>query len=353
MTDNFKARLKELRALSRTDPLRVDILEEEQAMTDDIEPADHERAGWDWLENMVGSISDDDPNDIAYSSDQMVDAFMAGAAIAVPLPDPDIEGLVYVPGVWRCAKCNFTLIQSNLNVQDGSVTARDNPGDKCPNCESPLWRVSYKDWATENEKAWEEHLSRKEDEIASLASQRDAARAEALEEAANYLDGYAGGHHMAQSCATALRSLIDQPPASGEDHDPQDFLGAHLARAVNAELDRIQNRWNGRTDNALDRDKAFTAIMALFRMFGCRDTHTAAQIAWVDLLEALGLNKPLSPKCAKSCALLEGSSGEDETVRLLWELRSHLEYIDSRFSTGTTPAMIARIDAHLKEKGHG
>lgn len=53
-----------------------------------------------------------------------------------------LEPLVHVPGVWRCAKCDFRLIQSNLNASDGTVTARDTPGDKCPNCHSPLWRVT-------------------------------------------------------------------------------------------------------------------------------------------------------------------------------------------------------------------
>lgn len=60
-----------------------------------------------------------------------------------------LEGLVYVPGVWRCAKCDFRLIQSNLNASDGTVTARDTPGDKCPNCQSPLWRVTERQERTE------------------------------------------------------------------------------------------------------------------------------------------------------------------------------------------------------------
>ncbi|KAF1006026.1 MAG: hypothetical protein GAK28_02934 [Luteibacter sp.] len=54
------------------------------------------------------------------------------------------DTMVYVPGLWRCAKCEFELIQSNLHP-NGAVTARDQPGDKCPNCNSPLWRVTYKD----------------------------------------------------------------------------------------------------------------------------------------------------------------------------------------------------------------
>jgi hypothetical protein len=57
----------------------------------------------------------------------------------------ELERRIYCPGTWRCAKCNFTLIQSNLNVLDGTVTARDDPGEKCPNCAGPLWRVSERE----------------------------------------------------------------------------------------------------------------------------------------------------------------------------------------------------------------
>lgn len=56
----------------------------------------------------------------------------------------------YMPGVWRCAKCKFRLVQSNLNALDGTITPRDEPGDTCPNCKHPLWRVSWREEATEN-----------------------------------------------------------------------------------------------------------------------------------------------------------------------------------------------------------
>jgi hypothetical protein len=79
-----------------------------------------------------------------------------------------LERLVHVPGAWRCAKCNFVLIQSNLNAQDGTVTARDDPGDKCPNDGSPLWRVSYRDWCAEQSELAEQHILR-------LRAERDAA----------------------------------------------------------------------------------------------------------------------------------------------------------------------------------
>lgn len=56
-----------------------------------------------------------------------------------------LERLVYVPGQWRCAKCNFRLSQMNLYAATGNVGPRDEAGDKCPNCNGPLWRVSAMD----------------------------------------------------------------------------------------------------------------------------------------------------------------------------------------------------------------
>jgi hypothetical protein len=66
----------------------------------------------------------------------------------------------FVPGVFRCAKCNFRLLQSYLNAADGTVTSRDTAGEKCPNCSVPLWRVSWKDEAHENLEIAESQINR-------------------------------------------------------------------------------------------------------------------------------------------------------------------------------------------------
>jgi hypothetical protein len=91
----------------------------------------------------------------------------------------ELEALVYAPGMWRCAKCKFTLIQSNLNMGDGTVTARDEPGDKCPNCDGPLWRVSWKQDAMENmeiaEKLQLENVALKKDNATAFAAGVEAA----------------------------------------------------------------------------------------------------------------------------------------------------------------------------------
>lgn len=69
-------------------------------------------------------------------------------------------GAPFVPGSFRCAKCGFRLIQSNLNAQDGTITARDAPGDRCPNDGSPMWRVTYREELAEAYTEWEKQVDR-------------------------------------------------------------------------------------------------------------------------------------------------------------------------------------------------
>jgi len=90
------------------------------------------------------------------------------------------EKLVYVPGMWRCARCQFTLVQATFNALDGTVSARDKPGDKCPNCDAPLWRVTERDSGREVSLRCEQAVIEAADlrkEITVMTSQRDAARA--------------------------------------------------------------------------------------------------------------------------------------------------------------------------------
>ena len=109
-----------------------------------------------------------------------------------------LEKLVYVPELWRCPKCEFQLIQANLNAGDGSVTARDQPGDKCPNCNSPLWRVTERDAGNK--------LIDDAERVCREASARvEEARAKAIEECARISDGY---YSEDNECSKAIRALI-------------------------------------------------------------------------------------------------------------------------------------------------
>lgn len=86
------------------------------------------------------------------------------------------HNLVYVPGVFRCAKCGFRVVQSDLNARDGTVTARDEPGEKCPNDGAPLWRVTYRDDLAEAHEQWEVQVKRAAEAEAKLSDAYSALR---------------------------------------------------------------------------------------------------------------------------------------------------------------------------------
>jgi uncharacterized Zn finger protein (UPF0148 family) len=94
-----------------------------------------------------------------------------------------VKKLIYVPGSWHCPKCKFTLLQSNLNARDGTVTARDTPGDKCPNCNGPLWRCTWKNDAFEMQERAVEQMERAK-AAESRATRAEQERDEAYERAA-------------------------------------------------------------------------------------------------------------------------------------------------------------------------
>lgn len=121
-----------------------------------------------------------------------------------PISNEEVRGLVYIPGVWRCAKCKFRLVQSNLNAHDGSVTARDDPGEKCPNDGSPLWRVTYKDDVAESYERWAEQVERAvaaEEQVQYLSAENDRKDA-LLREAREIL----AAHHPYHSLETYERA---------------------------------------------------------------------------------------------------------------------------------------------------
>lgn len=67
----------------------------------------------------------------------------------------------YVPGMWECPKCHFTLVRSFLNARDGTVSANDSLNDSnCPNDGTPMERVTWKSFAKEMERRAEELVRR-------------------------------------------------------------------------------------------------------------------------------------------------------------------------------------------------
>lgn len=63
-----------------------------------------------------------------------------------PQAAPD-ERKDLVPGVMRCAKCEFQLVRQVLAVNLGEVFAGDSKTEPCPNDCGPLWPVTWKQYA--------------------------------------------------------------------------------------------------------------------------------------------------------------------------------------------------------------
>lgn len=56
--------------------------------------------------------------------------------------------LVYVPGMFKCAKCSCVTIRANLHADTGRLSANNDPAD-CPNGCGPAWRVTERDAGNE------------------------------------------------------------------------------------------------------------------------------------------------------------------------------------------------------------
>jgi hypothetical protein len=74
---------------TRTEP--HDVVEADRS--DPNSRVNIEDRAWDWLEGMVESICDEHVSDIAYSADQMVDAYVAGTLAFLSTPPKADEGL--------------------------------------------------------------------------------------------------------------------------------------------------------------------------------------------------------------------------------------------------------------------
>lgn len=93
--------------------------------------------GWAWTNHCNVDVADDflkSRNQLIVKLERRVD---------------ELERLVYVPGLWRCPRCAFNLMRTTLNVSTGRASADDTCGEKCPNCQSPLWRVTERDAGNE------------------------------------------------------------------------------------------------------------------------------------------------------------------------------------------------------------
>ena len=59
-----------------------------------------------------------------------------------------LEAKIYLPGHWRCPKCKFYCVSTNIHVDSGGFSANEEP-QQCANGCGPLWRVTHEESANE------------------------------------------------------------------------------------------------------------------------------------------------------------------------------------------------------------
>lgn len=79
-----------------------------------------------------------------------------------------MRGLIYCPGVLCCAKCGFRLTKTVL-TPDGAFC--DESPDTCPNCNVPMWKITWSDEAHQAYKVAESQMDRAIEAEKALAAQ--------------------------------------------------------------------------------------------------------------------------------------------------------------------------------------
>lgn len=127
-----------------------------------------------------------------------------------------------VPGVMRCARCEFRVTRVSLNVNVGTVTAGDNRTELCPNGCGPLWPVS---WEQEAREGWKisEHFA--ERAIAAEAALRELVALKDMKDRLHNLHemGHGtdyGDYHRRQPLAWAQARAVLLPNAKLNGAEP-------------------------------------------------------------------------------------------------------------------------------------
>ena len=109
-----------------------------------------------------------------------------------------MRGLIYCPGVLRCAKCDFRLIKTTLTPNGASVNEEP---DTCPNCNVPMWRVTWQDEAKDAYKTAESQMDRALEAEKALSAQQAAGEAEAVGRARKLYEAVEAGQFDALDAA--------------------------------------------------------------------------------------------------------------------------------------------------------
>jgi hypothetical protein len=142
---------------------------------------------------MAGINSHNKPNleQEAKRAVSWLDFSRAAKAIEILAAQPDTgkseRDHRFVPGVMRCAKCNFVVVRRVFSAIDGTVGDGDNKTEPCPNGCGPLWPMTWE----QNSRDMEERCEAAVLEAANLRAQlalRPQPSGETREAAARLVD---------------------------------------------------------------------------------------------------------------------------------------------------------------------
>lgn len=153
----------------------------------------------------------------------------------------------YIPGEFGCPKCGFCLSQFSLRASDGAVSDRDQPGEKCPNDGSPLWRVTWKERSGEHyERAMEEMRARKAAEAALAKSREEGER---LREALRRIERWSGEFpETGQFWPNVDGTISDRPMSYGAcygSNGERDYMRSVARRALSLAAGNATGGENG------------------------------------------------------------------------------------------------------------
>ena len=155
-----------------------------------------------------------------------------------------------VPGVMRCAKCEFQLVRQVLAVNLGEVFAGDSKTEPCPNGCGPLWPVTWKQYA----------------EQAMDAAETMADRAFAAEKEVKQLRGEGIAPQAAPAAVAATASPTFMTADQGRDwawNNVREYVGTEgwtVMDSVNFHGFFLHG-WNYRGQYELQRTATRTAVM--------------------------------------------------------------------------------------------
>lgn len=144
-----------------------------------------------------------------------------------------MQGLIYCPGVLRCAKCDFRLIKTTLTP--AGAFANEEP-DSCPNCNVPMWRVTWQDEAHEAYRVAESQMER------ALGAEKKLAHPLL----AQSVDHVAGGEALREAAARYADMDIDERAEAMADDcagDPWELIG-YFREKLRQSREQAQNANN-------------------------------------------------------------------------------------------------------------